>query len=63
MYRVYGRVEEYTGFRWGNLMERDPWGDGRIILRWIFKKWDVYFDFGSRRLGRKQRGTKRGQAL
>jgi hypothetical protein len=30
---------------WGNLRERDHWGDpgvnGRIILRWIFRKWDV----------------------
>jgi hypothetical protein len=29
----------------GNLMERDQWGDsdadGRIILRWIFRTWDV----------------------
>jgi hypothetical protein len=29
----------------GNLRERDRWGDrgvdGRIILEWIFKKWDV----------------------
>jgi hypothetical protein len=28
-----------------NLRERDKWGDpgvdGRIILRWIFRKWDV----------------------
>jgi hypothetical protein len=34
-----------TGFRWGNLRERNRWGDpgvdGRIILEWIFKKWDV----------------------
>jgi hypothetical protein len=29
----------------GNLRERDFWGDpggdGRIILRWIFRKWNV----------------------
>jgi len=39
------REEAYTGFWWGNLRERDHLGhqgiDGRIILRWIFRKWDV----------------------
>jgi len=40
-----GRGEVHTGFWWGNLRERDcledPDIDGRIILRWIFRKWDV----------------------
>ena len=35
----------YTGFWWVNLRERDhlenPVVDERIILRWIFRKWDV----------------------
>jgi len=35
--------EVHTGFWWGNLRERDhlvyPGVDGRIILRWIFRKW------------------------
>jgi hypothetical protein len=35
----------YTGFGWENLRERghleDPRVDGRIILRWIFRKWDI----------------------
>ena len=37
--------EAYTGLWWGNLRARDyfedPGIDGRIILRWIFSKWDV----------------------
>jgi len=40
-----GRGEAYTGLWWGNLRERDhledPGVDGRTILRWIFRKWDV----------------------
>jgi hypothetical protein len=39
-----GRGERCTGV-WGNLRERDHWGDpdvgGWIILKWIFRKWDV----------------------
>jgi hypothetical protein len=40
-----GRGEAYSAFCWGNLREKYHWGDpgidGRIILRWIFRKWDV----------------------
>jgi len=40
-----GRGEVHTGFWWGNLRERghldDSGVDGTIILRWIFRKWDV----------------------
>jgi len=43
---AYGGEERRTrGFWWGNLSERgdlrDSGVDGRIILRWIFRKWDV----------------------
>ena len=45
MYRIWGRVEAYTGFWWRNLREihhfGDPGVDGRKILRWILRKWDV----------------------
>jgi hypothetical protein len=42
---IWGKGEAYKGFCWANLRERDHLGypgvDGRIILRRIFKKWDV----------------------
>ena len=47
MQRVWGTGETYTRFWWGNLWDRDHLGDpgayGRIILRWIFRKWDVVY--------------------
>ena len=48
--RMWGG-EAYTEFWWGNLRERDHLGDpgvgGMIILRWIFRKWDVGIWTGS----------------
>ena len=45
-YSTYGeRGEAYTGFWWGNLRVIDHLGDQgvdeKIILGWIFRKWDV----------------------
>jgi hypothetical protein len=45
---VWGIVELYTGFWWGNLKERDhsenPDVDGMIIFRLIFRQWDECTD-------------------
>jgi len=44
-----GRGELYTGFWRGNLRERDHLEDpgiyGRIILKWIFRKWGGVLDW------------------
>jgi len=50
--RAYGGEERHIQvFEGKNLMERDdleePIVDGRIILRWIFRKWDVVAWTGS----------------
>jgi hypothetical protein len=42
MWRVWGRRELHTGFRWENLVKRENLEelgiDGRIILKWILIK-------------------------
>ena len=42
---TYGERKGITGFRWGNVREgdylEDTGVDGKIILRWIFRKWYV----------------------
>jgi hypothetical protein len=47
-----GKVVVYTEIWWGNLSEKDHMEDqgvdGRIILRWIFSKYDVGIWTGSR---------------
>jgi hypothetical protein len=45
----WGRGEVHTGFWWGDLRKRDhledPGVDGRIILKYILKKWDGGMDW------------------
>ena len=42
MWHIWRKIEVCTKFWWGNLRERGHCGDqdvdGRIILRWIFRK-------------------------
>jgi hypothetical protein len=42
-----GMGEACTGFWWGNLRENDHWGEsgvnGKLIFRWVFRKWDVVY--------------------
>jgi hypothetical protein len=44
-----GKSQVHTGFWWGDLREGDHLGgsgvDGRIVLKWIFKKWDGGMDW------------------
>jgi hypothetical protein len=44
-----GRGDVHTGFWWGSLREggvsEDLGVDGKIILKWVFKKWDVSMDW------------------
>ena len=44
MQHVWETVEMNTGFWWGDLMDGQHFkvigADGRIIIKWIFKKWD-----------------------
>jgi hypothetical protein len=49
MWRVWWTKEGCTGW-WGNLRERGHWGDldvdGRIILKWIFRKLEGVVEAG-----------------
>jgi len=51
MLHIWERGGAFTGFRWGNLRVSDHLGDpdldGKVILRWIFRKLDVGLWSGS----------------
>jgi len=38
---MYGENRSVYGVCWGNPHSEDPGVDGRIILKWSFRKWDV----------------------
>jgi hypothetical protein len=44
MWHVWGTEEAHTGFWWGNLRVKerfeDPGIGQKIIVNWIFRKWD-----------------------
>ena len=44
MWHAWGAGDVHGGFWWGDLMERDHLEDlgidRKIVLKWIFKKWD-----------------------
>ena len=51
---AYGERRGVYRVWWGNLRERDHLGDpgvdGRMILSWIFRKWDMW-EYGLDRAG------------
>jgi len=46
-----GRREVHTGFWWRTIRERDhlkeTGADGSIILRWIFRMWEGWYELDS----------------